>query len=142
MIIYNKITKEILESEKLSSTEFDMQWFLNDPVYHFIKATPQQEADYIQQQSQLQLANNKVATINQLQTLKTTTIDKLRVDSFANIVKAIANNSPLDIEIIKALDTKLDNIDIELANAIHNINEAINQTTIDNAIQTFTEFLI
>ena len=141
MIIYNKNTKEILESDKLSSAEFDMQWFLNDPVYHLIKATPQQEADYIKQQNELQLSNNKTTAINQLQTLKTTTIHKLIVDNFAIIVKAIANNSPLDIEIIKALDTKLDNIDTELANAIHNINEAINQTAIDNAIQTFTGIL-
>lgn len=141
MIIYNKNTKEILESDKLPSNEFDIQFLLNDPDYHFIKATPQQEADYIQQQSQLQLSNNKTTAINQLQTLKTTTIDKLIVDNYAISIKAIANNSPLDIEIIKALDTKLDNIDTELANAIHNINEAINQTAIDNAIQTFTGIL-
>jgi len=113
-----------------------------DPDYHLIKATPQQEADYIKQQNTLQLANNKTSAINQLQTLKTTTIDKLRADNYAISIKVLANNSPLDIEIIQALDVKLDTIDIELAKAIDNINNAINQTTIDNAIQTFTEFLI
>lgn len=141
MIIYNKITKEILDSDKLSSTEFDMEWFLKDPDYHLIKATPQQEADYIKQQNTLQLANNKTIAINQLQTLKTTTIDKLIVDNYAISIKVLANNSPLDIEIIKALDVKLDTIDIELAKAIDNINNAINQTTIDNAVDTFKTFL-
>jgi hypothetical protein len=141
MIIYNKITKEILDSDKLSSTEFDMRWFMEDPDYHFIKATPQQEADYIKQQNTLQLANSKTTAINQLQTLKTTTIDKLRADNYAISIKVLANNSPLDIEIIQALDVKLDTIDIELAKAIDNINNAINQTTIDNAVDTFKTFL-
>ena len=141
MIVYNKTTNEILDSDKLSSTEFDPVFLANDPDYHLIKATPQQEADYIKQQNTLQLASNKTTAINQLQTLKTTTIDKLRVDNFAIIIKAIANNSPLDIQIIKALDVKLDTIDIELAKAIDNINNAINQTTIDNAVDTFKTFL-
>lgn len=141
MIVYNKITKEILDSDKLSSTEFDMRWFLEDPDYHLIKATPQQEADYIKQQNTLQLANNKTTAINQLQTLKTATIDKLRADNYAISIKVLANNSPLDIEIIQALDVKLDTIDIELAKAIDNINNAINQTTIDNAVDTFKTFL-
>ena len=141
MIVYNKITKEILDSDKLSSTEFDMEWFLKDPDYHLIKATPQQEADYIKQQNTLQLASKKTIAIKELQTLKTTTIDKLRADNYAISIKVLANNSPLDIQIIKALDTKLDNIDIELAIAIDNINNAINQTIIDNAIATFKTFL-
>lgn len=141
MIVYNKITNQVLDSDKLSSTEFDMQWFLNDPDYHIIKATPQQEADYIKQQNTLQLANNKTIAIKQLQTLKTTTIDKLRADNYAISIKVLANNSPLDIEIIQALDVKLDTIDIELAKAIDNINNAINQTTIDNAVDTFKTFL-
>ena len=118
-----------------------MRWFLNDPDYDFIKATPQQEADYIKQQNELQLANNKTSAINQLQTLKTTTIDKLRADNYAISIKVLANNSPLDIEIIQALDVKLDTIDIELAKAIDNINNAINQTAIDNAVDTFKTFL-
>ena len=141
MIIYNKITKEILDSDKLNSTEFDMEWFLKDPDYHLIKATPQQEADYIKQQNTLQLASKKTIAIKELQTLKTATIDKLRADNYAIIIKVLANNSPLDIQIIKALDVKLDTIDIELAIAIDNINNAINQTTIDNAIATFKTFL-
>ena len=141
MIIYNKITKEILDSDKLNSTEFDMEWFLKDPDYHLIKATPQQEADYIKQQNTLQLASKKTIAIKELQTLKTATIDKLRADNYAISIKVLANNSPLDIEIIQALDVKLDTIDIELAIAIDNINNAINQTTIDNAIATFKTFL-
>ena len=142
MIIYNKTTKQIIDSDKLNSTEFDPVFLANDPDYHFIKATPQQEADYIKQQNTLQLASNKTAAINQLQTLKTITIDKLRADNFALIVKVIAKATKTNIDKMKALDTKLDTIDIELAKATDNINNAINQTTIDNAVQTFTEFLI
>ncbi len=139
MIIYNKTTKELVDSATVNN--FDIVLFERDPDCDYIKPTAQQEADYILQQSQLQLANNKEKSINKLQTLKTNAINKLQADNYAIIIKVIANNSPLDIEIIKALDTKLDNIDIELAKAINNINEAINQTAIDNAIATFTAIL-
>jgi hypothetical protein len=139
MIIYNKTTKELLDSATVN--DFDIVLFERDPDYNYIKPTVQQEADYILQQSQLQLANSKTTAINQLQTLKTATIDKLRADNYAISIKVLANNSPLDIEIIQALDVKLDTIDIELAKAIDNINNAINQTTIDNAVDTFKTFL-
>ena len=139
MIIFDKKTNTVTESSKVKG--FDIVFFERDPDYNYIKPTAQQEADYILQQSQLQLANNKTIAINQLQTLKTNAINKLRADNYAISIKVLANNSPLDIEIIKALDIKLDNIDIELAKAIDNINEAINQTAIDNAIATFTAIL-
>jgi len=140
MIIYNKNTKETFDSTTVN--DFDAVFFERDPIYPYIKATPQQEADYVKKQSELELICCKQEAINQLQTLKTTTIDKLRVNNFANIVKAIATQNQPAINSIIALDTKLDTIDTELAIAINSINEAINQTMIDNCITTFTEFLI
>jgi DNA repair ATPase RecN len=139
MIIYNKTTKQLLDSTTVS--DFDIVLFERDPDYNYIKPTPQQEADYILQQSQLQLANNKTIAINQLQTLKTNAIDKLRADNFANIIKTILTQNQSAIDNIIAVDIKLDNINTVLAESITQINEAINQSTIDNAVATFTAIL-
>ncbi len=139
MIIYNKKIKQLLDSGTVS--DFDIVLFERDPDYNYIKPTPQQEADYILQQSQLQLANNKTIAINQLQTLKTNAIDKLRADNFANIIKTILTQNQSAIDNIIAVDIKLDNINTVLAESITQINEAINQSTIDNAVATFTAIL-
>ncbi len=139
MIIYNKKTKQLLDSATVS--DFDIVFFERDPDYNYIKPTPQQEADYILQQSKLQLANNKTIAINQLQTLKTNAIDKLQADNFANIIKTILTQNQSAIDNIIAVDIKLDNINTVLAESITEINKAINQTAIDNAVATFSAIL-